>query len=38
VINGKKLAGLDHEVQLADLDGAIAPLLGKSGPNKSGGG
>ncbi len=31
VINGKKLAGLDHEVQLADLDGAIAPFLGKSG-------
>jgi protein-disulfide isomerase len=27
VINGKKLADLDHEVQLADLDAAIAPLL-----------
>jgi protein-disulfide isomerase len=27
VINGKKLAGLDHEVQLTDLDAAIAPLL-----------
>ena len=27
VINGKKLDGLDHEVRLADLEGAIAPLL-----------
>ena len=27
VVNGKKLADLDHEVQLADLDAAIAPLL-----------
>jgi protein-disulfide isomerase len=27
VINGKKLADLDHEVGLADLDAAIAPFL-----------
>jgi hypothetical protein len=27
VINGKKLPDLDHEVALADLDAAIAPLL-----------
>ena len=27
IVNGKKLADLDHEVQLADLDAAIAPLL-----------
>jgi protein-disulfide isomerase len=27
VINGKKLEDLDHEVQLADLDAALAPLL-----------
>ena len=32
LINGKKLAGLDHEVNLADLDGAISPLLG--GPRR----
>ena len=32
LINGKKLAGLDHEVNLADLDGAIGPLLG--GPRR----
>ena len=30
VINGKKLPELDHEVQLADLDQALAPLLSKS--------
>ena len=29
VINGKKLPELDHEVQLADLDTALAPLLTK---------
>ncbi len=29
VINGQKLPELDHEVQLADLDNAIAPLLSK---------
>ena len=27
VINGRKLAGLNHEVALADLDAAIGPLL-----------
>ena len=29
VINGQKLPELDHEVQLADLDKALAPLLSK---------
>ena len=31
VINGKKLADLDHEVVLADLDAAIGPLLKTAG-------
>ena len=29
VVNGQKLPDLDHEVQLVDLDNAIAPLLSK---------
>ena len=32
VINGQKLADLDHEVALADLDAAIGPLLERKRP------
>ena len=31
VINGKKLGDLDHEIELADLDAAISPLLKSKG-------
>jgi protein-disulfide isomerase len=31
VINGRKLADLDHEIELADLDAAIGPLLKQKG-------
>ena len=35
VINGKKLANLDHEVALEDLDAAIGPLLTVEGKEKA---
>jgi protein-disulfide isomerase len=34
VINGKKLPDLDHEVELSDLDAAIAPLLSHAPPRR----